>query len=93
MKQSKRVRKRGKTAGRIRRIKASATPPRLPRYLPDELAGMYKPVKKPVTLRLDADVLAWFQKGGRGYQTRINRALRSLMVEERNKEERKKAGD
>ena len=26
---------------------------------------MYKPVKKPVTLRLDADVLAWFQRGGR----------------------------
>ncbi len=43
-----------------------------PRYLPEELAGMYKPVKKPVTLRLDADILAWFQRGGRGYQTRIN---------------------
>ena len=28
---------------------------------------------------LDADVLAWFMKGGRGYQTRINRALRKLM--------------
>jgi len=35
-----------------------------------------------VTLRLDADVLAWFQRQGRGYQTRINRALRSLMMEE-----------
>jgi uncharacterized protein (DUF4415 family) len=53
------------------------------RYLPAELAGLYKPVKKPVTLRLDADVLAWFQKAGRGYQTRINRALRKLMMEER----------
>jgi len=46
---------------------------------------MYKPVKKPVTLRLDADVLAWFQRGGRGYQTRINRALRKLMSDERRK--------
>jgi uncharacterized protein (DUF4415 family) len=36
-----------------------------------------------VTLRLDADVLAWFKKQGRGYQTRINRALRGLMTEER----------
>ena len=41
------------------------------------------PLKKPVTLRLDADVLAWFKKKGRGYQTRINRALRGLMMEQR----------
>jgi uncharacterized protein (DUF4415 family) len=50
---------------------------------------MYKPVKKPVTLRLDADLLAWFQRGGRGYQTRINRALRQVMIEERKIEQRK----
>ncbi len=39
----------------------------------------YRPVKKQITLRLDADILAWFKKrvpGGRGYQTEINRALR-----------------
>ena len=39
----------------------------------------YRPVKKQITLRLDADVLAWFKSkvpGGRGYQTEINRALR-----------------
>ena len=50
------------------------------------VAGMeklYKPLKKPVTLRLDADVIAWYQTGGRGYQTRINRALRSIMLKER----------
>jgi hypothetical protein len=47
------------------------------------LAGLYKPVKKPVTLRLDADVLAWFKKQGRGYRTRINRALLKLMMEGR----------
>ena len=44
-----------------------------------------EPVKKPVTMRVDADVLAWFQRGGRGYQTRINRALRKVMMEERKK--------
>jgi uncharacterized protein (DUF4415 family) len=60
-----------------------------PRYLPEELAGMYKPVKKPVTLRLDADILAWFQKGGRGYQTRINRALRQVMMAERKRADKK----
>jgi len=43
---------------------------------------MYRPVKKPVTVRLDADILGWFQRDGRGYQTRINRALREVMVKQ-----------
>jgi uncharacterized protein (DUF4415 family) len=47
-----------------------------------DLEGMYRPLKKPVTLRLDADVLAWFKKDGRRYQTRINRALRKVMERE-----------
>ena len=42
----------------------------------------YKPIKKPVTLRLDADVLAWFKRDGRRYQTRINAALRRVMERE-----------
>jgi uncharacterized protein (DUF4415 family) len=42
----------------------------------------YRPIKHPVTLRLDADVIDWFKKLGRGYQTRINRALRDLMLSE-----------
>jgi uncharacterized protein (DUF4415 family) len=39
----------------------------------------YRPVKQPVTIRLDADVLAWFREHapGGGYQTEINRVLRS----------------
>jgi uncharacterized protein (DUF4415 family) len=48
---------------------------------------VYKPIKKPVTLRLDADVLAWFKKQGHGYQTRINRALRKVMMGERKQSE------
>ncbi len=42
----------------------------------------YRPVKKQLTLRLDADVVAWFKgnaRGGRGYQTDINRALREYV--------------
>lgn len=39
----------------------------------------YKPIKKSLTIRLDADVLAWLKSGGRGYQTRINSLLRSVM--------------
>ena len=46
------------------------------------IAGFYRPVKKPVTLRLDADVIAWFKKDGRRYQTRINAALRKVMESE-----------
>jgi uncharacterized protein (DUF4415 family) len=37
-----------------------------------EMMEFYKPIKKPVTLRLDADVLAWFRQDGRLDQTRIN---------------------
>jgi uncharacterized protein (DUF4415 family) len=37
------------------------------------------PPKQPVTLRLDADVLIWFKSQGQGYQTRINKLLRSYM--------------
>ncbi len=37
------------------------------------------PAKQPVTLRLDSDVLGWFKSQGAGYQTRINKLLRSYM--------------
>ncbi len=46
------------------------------------IADFYRPLKKPVTLRLDADVIAWFKKDGRRYQTRINEALRKVMERE-----------
>jgi uncharacterized protein (DUF4415 family) len=44
---------------------------------------LYRPLKQPVTIRLDADVLTWFKEhtsGGR-YQTEINRVLRRHMIE------------
>ena len=47
-----------------------------------KIGDLYRPLKKPVTLRLDADVLAWFKKDGRRYQTRINNALRKVMERE-----------
>jgi uncharacterized protein (DUF4415 family) len=50
------------------------------RDLSDARRGLfYRPVKKQITLRLDADVVEWFKsraRDGRGYQTDINRALR-----------------
>jgi uncharacterized protein (DUF4415 family) len=57
-----------------------------------DVGVLYRPIKKPVTLRLDADVIAWFKKSGRGYQTRINRALRKMMEDEM-KEEKKGSGE
>ena len=35
--------------------------------------------KRAVSIRLDQDVLAWFRKQGRGYQTRMNAVLRTYM--------------
>ena len=35
--------------------------------------------KETVTIRLDPDVLQWFRKHGKGYQTRINAVLRAYM--------------
>ncbi len=43
----------------------------------------HRPVKKQLTLRLDADVIAWFKmhaRGERGYQTSINEALREYVA-------------
>lgn len=39
----------------------------------------YRPIKKSLTIRVDADVLAWLRDQGKGYQTRINGILREAM--------------
>jgi uncharacterized protein (DUF4415 family) len=62
-------------------LMASAEEPKNAQAMIEQFQKMYKARKKTVTLRLDADVLAWFQREGRGYQTRINRALRGVMWE------------
>ena len=43
----------------------------------------YRPVKKPVTMRLDADVIAWLKEDGKGYQTKANSLLRREMIRAR----------
>ncbi len=45
-----------------------------------EVGKFYRPQKKAVTMRLDADVLEWLRGYGRGYQTRANLLLRHAMV-------------
>ncbi len=40
-----------------------------------------RPLKTLTHLRLDADVLAWFEAAGPGFQSRINDALRKAMTD------------
>ncbi len=44
----------------------------------------YRPIKKQITLRIDADLIEWFRRQSTpdsGYQTRINEALRAYMAQ------------
>jgi len=43
------------------------------------------PAKVQLTIRVDRDVLEWYRKKGRGYQTRINKLLRAYMEAHSNK--------
>jgi len=40
----------------------------------------YRPIKRQVTARLDADVVDWLKKQGKGYQSRMNAILRREML-------------
>lgn len=44
--------------------------------------ALFRPIKQPVTIRLDADIVAWFKsrRRGRGYQTEINDVLRKYVT-------------
>lgn len=54
--------------------------PEIKNLPPDSVIGkFYRPKKTSVTIRLDADVLAWLKDAGEGYQTRINMYLRERM--------------
>lgn len=37
-------------------------------------------IKKPLTVRLDADVLVWLKARGKGHQMRVNELLRAAML-------------
>jgi uncharacterized protein (DUF4415 family) len=45
-----------------------------------ERGRFYRPVKRQITARVDADVLDWLQSHGKGYQSRINAILRREML-------------
>ena len=61
-----------------------------PRLTADQIAHMkpahpeywkIEPVKVSLSIKIDADILAWFKSKGKGYQTRINKALRDIMMQ------------
>jgi uncharacterized protein (DUF4415 family) len=80
------------TAREIRRLAALATrpdseidysdiPPLTEKFWCNAVPNpWYRPVKKQLTVRLDADVIAWLRKHGKGYQTRLNGLLRQAML-------------
>ena len=64
----------------------------IPELTDEELARMqpshfrnpenYRPVKKKISICIDADVLQWYKSGGKGYQTKMNQVLRDDMLRE-----------
>jgi uncharacterized protein (DUF4415 family) len=62
-------------------IDTSDIPELPPEAWKDAIRGrFYRPVKQAVSMRLDADVIAWLKKRGKGYQTRVNSILRQTML-------------
>ena len=60
-----------------------------PKLTADQIARMkpahpeywkVEPVKVSLSIKIDADVLTWFKSKGKGYQTRMNNALRDTMM-------------
>jgi uncharacterized protein (DUF4415 family) len=54
-----------------------------------EIGKFYRPKKRPVTMRLDEDVVDWLKGYGRGYQTKANMLLRHAMISMGTKRKRK----
>ncbi len=62
-------------------IDYSDIPPMTDEQLKNAVRGrFYKPVKRQITARVDADVLEWLKSQGKGYQSRINAILRREML-------------
>ena len=86
-KPKKRKRKRGARRGTIDRLFASVDDDLF--SLAEEENGpdsrWNRPLKQRLSLRVDREVVDWFKSKGPGYQTRINRILRRVMQEGKNR--------
>jgi uncharacterized protein (DUF4415 family) len=92
------------TAGRKRRLEklsrrpdneidTSDTPELTEKFWQNAVRNpFYRPLKQQLTLRLDADIIAWLRRQGRGYQTRANALLRNAMLEDLSPRKRKQRG-
>ncbi|HTR66045.1 MAG TPA: BrnA antitoxin family protein [Terriglobales bacterium] len=81
----KKIRKR---PGRVGRLRASMEEDvrNLLEGESREEARWNRPRKQQISLRLDTEVVDWFKSRGAGYQTRINRILRRVMMGEKKRE-------
>jgi uncharacterized protein (DUF4415 family) len=62
-------------------IDFSDIPEMIDEQLKSDVRGrFYRPVKRQITARVDADVLEWLKSQGKGYQSRINAILRRKML-------------
>lgn len=64
-------------------IDVSGIPPLTEKFWKNAVRNpYYRPVKQQLTVRLDADVVAWLRGQGKGYQTRLNQVLRQAMLDD-----------
>ena len=82
-KKAKRVKARQQRRGKVLELRASVEDDLL--SLAEEERGAEahwnRPRKRRISLRVDIEVIDWFKSKGPGYQTRINRILRRVMME------------
>ncbi len=79
------------TAARVRQTSDQAIEySEIPEFSPEELR-VFRPVKRPITVRLDMDLVAWLKAKGGRYQTHLNRELRKAMLAERTSLKRRRS--
>jgi uncharacterized protein (DUF4415 family) len=76
-------RKRNKEVAVLKKMKDSEIDtsdiPEMTDWSGAAVGRFFRPIKQPVTIRIDADVLNWLKSKGKGYQTRVNQLLRAAM--------------
>ena len=79
----KKAKRRGARPGKVIELHASVEDDLL--LLVEEERGAEarwnRPRKRRISLRVDSEVVDWLKSKGPGYQTRINRILRRVMME------------